>query len=299
MALHQTRRADTPLTPSKARCCNAPMAPELRSLGTFLASSPSLAVLSGAGVSTPSGIPDYRDRDGNWKQNQPVQYGEFVASAAARRRYWARSFVGWQRFARAQPNPAHRALADLESSGRVDTLITQNVDGLHSAAGSRRVIDLHGDLGRVRCLGCDTAVLRDDFQTALAEANPGWQGEACAFRADGDAELSGDDVNDFTVPDCLHCGGALKPDVVMFGESVPKRRVQGAMDAVDRADALLVVGSSLMVFSGYRFARHAQASGKPIAIVNQGCTRADDIASLKVDQDCSQILPAVVAAVAA
>ena len=275
------------------------MAPEIRSLGTFLSQSRSVAVLSGAGISTASGIPDYRDRNGNWKQSRPIQYGEFVASVAVRRRYWARSFVGWQRFSLAQPNPAHVALADLESSGRVDTLITQNVDGLHSAAGSRRVIDLHGDLGKVRCMGCDSVHRREDFQRALRAANPGWRAEAGVIRADGDAELAGDDVADFAVPACPRCGGILKPDVVMFGESVPKDRVREAMDAVDRADALLVVGSSLTVFSGYRFVRHASASGKPIAIVNQGCTRADDIASLKVDGDCARVLPAVIEAMAA
>ena len=250
-------------------------------------------------MSTASGIPDYRDRDGNWKPAKPIQFGDFVTSPAARQRYWARSFVGWQQFSRAKPNRAHRALADLESSGRVDTLITQNVDGLHSAAGSRRVIDLHGDLGKVRCLDCDLVLRRADYQEALEAANPGWHAEARALRADGDAELDGDDIGDFNVPECRRCGGTLKPDVVMFGESVPKDRVQDAMKAVDRADALLVVGSSLMVFSGYRFARHASASGKPIAIVNQGCTRADDIATLKVDDDCAQVLPAVIAAVAA
>ena len=275
------------------------MAPEIQSLRTFLSRTSSVTILSGAGVSTASGIPDYRDRDGNWKPATPIQYGEFVASAAARRRYWARSFVGWQRFSRAEPNETHRALADLEAGGRVDTLITQNVDGLHSAAGSRQVINLHGDLSKVRCLQCDAVLERDEFQRMLAEANPGWEAEVSAYRADGDAELAGGASADFTVPGCPGCGGALKPDVVMFGESVPKDRVQDAIDAVDRADALLVVGSSLMVFSGYRFARHAKASGKPIAIVNQGCTRADDIASLKVDSDCAAVLPAVIAAVAA
>ena len=275
------------------------MAPQFQSLGNFLSRNSSLAILSGAGVSTASGIPDYRDRDGNWKQAQPIQFGDFVASSGARRRYWARSFIGWQRFSIAMPNPAHRALADLESSGKVDTLITQNVDGLHSAAGSRRVIDLHGDLGKVRCLNCDLVLPRADYQELLKEANHGWHAEAQVLRADGDAELDGDDVGDFNVPECPGCGGMMKPDVVMFGESVPKDRVQDAMDAVDRADALLVVGSSLMVFSGYRFARHASASGKPIAIVNQGCTRADDIASLKVEEDCAQVLPAVIAGVAA
>ncbi len=270
------------------------MPPDFQSLATFLSRSSSLAVLSGAGVSTASGIPDYRDRNGNWKHSQPMDFSEFVASDTARRRYWARSYVGWQRFALAKPNPAHRALADLESKGRVDTLITQNVDGLHAKAGSRRVIELHGNLGMVRCLHCDAVHRREDFQRALEYANPGWQARASVFRADGDAELAVAADAGFAVPECPDCGGILKPDVVMFGESVPRERVQDVIDAIDRADALLVVGSSLMVFSGYRFARHASVKGKPIAIVNQGCTRADDIASLTVDDDCAQVLPVVI-----
>lgn len=275
------------------------MAPEIRSLGTFLSQSRSIAVLSGAGISTPSGIPDYRDRSGAWKHAQPMQFAEFVGTAAARSRYWARSFVGWRRFSAAQPNAAHRALAELEAGGRLDTLITQNVDRLHSAAGSRRVIDLHGDLGKVRCLECDSIEARAGFQARLEDANPGWQATVRDFRADGDADLASANTREFNVPGCIQCGGVLKPDVVMFGESVPRDRVQDAMDAVDRADVMLVVGSSLMVYSGYRFARHANARGTPIVIVNQGRTRADDVATLKVEADCAQVLPAALAAVSA
>ena len=270
------------------------MAPEARSLAAFLDNVDTLAVLSGAGVSTPSGIPDYRDRNGDWKSSQPIQYGDFVASVSARRRYWSRSYIGWQRFSKAAPNAAHSAIARLESAGKVDTLVTQNVDELHARAGSRRVIDLHGRLSKVRCLGCDTVSERAAFQAALQAANPGWDATAQRFRADGDADIDHEASQDFVVPDCENCGGTLKPDVVMFGESVPRARVQDAMDAVDRADALLVAGSSLMVFSGFRFARRASESGTPIVIVNQGRTRADDLATLKIDADCAELLPAAV-----
>ena len=271
------------------------MAPDIQALGTFIASSESLAVLSGAGISTASGIPDYRDRNGDWKQSQPIQYGDFMRSAAARRRYWSRSYVGWQRFRSAQPNAAHQALARLEKDGKIDTIITQNVDGLHAEAGSRAVIDLHGDLSKIRCTGCGMVTERDGYQMQLAAANPEWSAEALAYRADGDADLAEDDAENFSVPGCRACGGIVKPDVVMFGEAVPKDRVASAMEVVDRASALLVIGTSLMVFSGFRFARRASEAGKSIAIVNRGRTRADELASLKVEEDCSTVLPEAIA----
>lgn len=270
------------------------MAPAIRSLQTFLERMDSLVVLSGAGISTGSGIPDYRDRNGDWKHSQPIQYGEFMGSEQARRRYWARSYIGWRRFSGAEPNSAHHALARLEDAGKVDTVITQNVDRLHSAAGNQKVIDLHGDLSKVRCMNCEAITEREDFQAALESANPGWTAEAKHFRADGDAELVDNAEADFSVPGCPTCDGIQKPDVVMFGENVPRVRVEDAMSAVERADALLVVGSSLMVFSGFRFARRAGELDKPVAIVNRGRTRADDIAGLKVEEDCSHVLPAAV-----
>lgn len=248
--------------------------------------------MSGAGVSTRSGIPDYRDRNGEWKHAQPIQYQDFKQNHASRQRYWSRSFIGWQRFSKAQPNAAHVALADLEAAGKIDTLITQNVDRLHSAAGSNRVIDLHGDLSKVRCIDCDNTEARDDYQRELKDANKGWHAEVFRYKPDGDAELADNGHNDFSVPDCKNCGGMVKPDVVMFGETVPSDRVQNATRVVDRSDALLVVGSSLMLFSGFRFARQAAALQKPIAIVNQGRTRADEIASFKVEADCAQVLSA-------
>ncbi len=267
-------------------------------LAAFLEQNESLAVVSGAGASTASGIPDYRDRRGGWKHAQPIQYLEFVQNDEARRRYWARSYVGWQRFSRARPNAAHYALAEMEASGKVDTVITQNVDRLHSDAGSQRVIDLHGDLGRVRCLDCEKIHARIDFQRVLKEANPNWHAEVFRYKPDGDAELADNGHHEFAVPGCMTCSGIIKPDVVMFGENVPKKRVLDAMAAIDRADALLVVGSSLMLFSGFRFAREAAAQGKPIAIVTDGLTRADDLATLKIEADCGPVLSAAVASLA-
>ena len=270
------------------------MKAQFKSLTRFLQRADSLVVLSGAGVSTASGIPDYRDRNGEWKHASPIQYGEFKKSSDMRRRYWSRSYIGWQRFSGAQPNGAHRSLATLEALGKVDLVVTQNVDRLHSDAGSSKVIDLHGDLRKVRCIDCDATGLRSSYQERLRQANPDWHAEVVQYQADGDAKLHANAEVNFTAPDCESCGGVIKPDVVMFGENVPRARVDSAFAAIDRADALLVVGTSLMVFSGFRFARHASAQQKPIAIINQGQTRADDIATLKLDADCVTALSAAV-----
>ncbi|MEM7430705.1 MAG: NAD-dependent protein deacetylase [Pseudomonadota bacterium] len=266
------------------------MTDNLQKLTMLVAEVDSVTVLTGAGVSTGSGIPDYRDRNGEWKQAPPMQFGEFANSGEARQRYWARSYVGWKRFGKAEPNAAHHALVRMESAGKIDTVITQNVDRLHSHAGSERVIDLHGDLSKVRCIDCNETASRAAFQHAMKQSNPDWHARVFRYRPDGDAELGSDSHLNFKVPPCLACGGRLKPDVVMFGESVPKERVEAAMAAVDRADALLIAGSSLMVFSGFRFARRAHELGTPIAVVNRGKTRADDIATLKVDADCGEVL---------
>ncbi|MDE3156242.1 MAG: NAD-dependent protein deacetylase [Acidobacteriota bacterium] len=254
-----------------------------------------LLVLTGAGCSTESGIPDYRDTEGAWKRKQPVQYMDFVRSENVRRRYWARSFAGWQRFSRAEPNTTHLALARLEAAGLVHWLITQNVDGLHQRAGSRRVTDLHGRLDTVQCLGCRATQPRETFQAALDALNPGWR-HAAAAAPDGDADLEGVDFTAFTVPACAACGGILKPAVVFFGESVPPDRVNDSLDRLAEADALLVVGSSLMVRSGYRFAVAAAERGIPIAAVNLGRTRADDLLAVKVEGRCGVILPRLSAA---
>lgn len=274
------------------------MATGTEQLAEFLAGKQSVAVVTGAGVSTSSGIPDYRDRNGDWKLAQPIQFPDFVKKIEFRKRYWARSYVGWQRFSSARPNAAHYALASLEAAGKVDTVVTQNVDRLHSKAGSQRVIDLHGDLAKVRCIECQASHARLDYQRALEAANPDWHAEVFRYKPDGDAELADASYESFCVPGCANCGGVVKPDVVMFGETVPKERVQQSLSAVDRADALLVVGSSLMLFSGFRFARHAAAQQKAIAIVNEGRTRADDMAVLKVEADCGDVLSMVAQVVA-
>ncbi len=265
----------------------------------FMHRHENITVLSGAGCSTGSGIPDYRDEDGNWKNEQPVQYGDFVNNRNVRKRYWARSFAGWSRISSARPNAAHAALAELEHSGHVSLLITQNVDNLHRLAGSRKVIDLHGVLHKIRCLLCEATSHRSDWQARLEECNPDWKPMVSAYTPDGDAELSGSDYLDFNVPDCPACGGNMKPDVVFFGETVPSERVSAATKKLEQSDALLIVGSSLMVFSGYRFARLAQEASIPVVIINRGRTRADDIAAQKLSGDCAEILLRVVDRLAA
>jgi NAD-dependent SIR2 family protein deacetylase len=252
-----------------------------------------LFVLTGAGCSTGSGIPDYRDEHGEWKRGRPVMFQDFVAAEHARKRYWARSLAGWQRMSRALPNAAHRSLASLEHAGRVAQLVTQNVDGLHQAAGSRSVIDLHGRIDVVRCLSCERRVPRAELQAELVRRNPRFaQNATLTLRGapDGDADLEGVDCAAFEVPSCESCGGLLKPDVVFFGECVPAERVRRAMAGLDAADAMLIVGSSLMVYSGYRFAKAMAANGKPIAAVNLGRTRADDLIGLKVAVRCADAL---------
>ncbi|MBU6248083.1 MAG: NAD-dependent protein deacetylase [Xanthomonadaceae bacterium] len=249
-----------------------------------------LFVLTGAGISTDSGIPDYRDRAGQWKRTPPVTYQAFMHEATTRQRYWARSLVGWRRFGRAEPNVIHHALVALERRGQVELLVTQNVDRLHQRAGSQRVVDLHGRLDAVRCMACDWRQDRHAFQQALVARNPDFAGLDAADAPDGDADLDGHDFGRFDVPPCPACGGIVKPDVVFFGENVPRERVTAAIDACQAADAVLVVGSSLMVFSGYRFVAAAAKAGKPIATVNLGVTRADPLVTLKVDAPCAEAL---------
>lgn len=261
-----------------------------RALAEFLRETGMVTVLTGAGVSAASGIPEYRDRDGNWKHAKPVQFADFLGSPAVRRRYWARSFAGWNRIRAAIPNAAHRALAQLEQAGICRHLVTQNVDGLHQRAGHRRVTDLHGKLDAVTCLQCGLRTDRERWQTGLETANPGWDRRIAAIRPDGDVELAAADEQSFVVPPCRKCGGIVKPDVVFFGESVPRERVQTATKAIAESGGLLIVGSSLMVFSGFRFARLALESRKPVAIVNEGRTRADTMATLKIEADCGDTL---------
>ena len=252
-----------------------------------------LFVLTGAGCSTDSGIPDYRDAQGAWKRSAPVTWQAFLHEPATRARYWARSFVGWPQVAAAAPNATHHALAALEARGMLSLLVTQNVDGLHQRAGSRDVVDLHGRIDGVRCLGCDARFSRAAVQDDLAARNPGWAGREATTAPDGDAEV--EDTTGFRVPACRACGGMLKPDVVFFGENVPRARVEAAARALQGADAMLVVGSSLMVYSGYRFARMAREAGLPLAILTRGVTRADALATLKLDADCGGTLAAALA----
>ena len=264
-------------------------------LRDFLDRHPRIAVLTGAGISTLSGIPDYRDENGNWKHAKPMQFAEFKGTLGGRQRYWARSFAGWRRMSSAAPNAAHRALTSLEAAGRITQTITQNVDGLHSRAGSRSVIDLHGRLDRVVCIDCGWEQARRAWQTELEQRNPAWNHAVRAVRPDGDAIPVDDDVSGFRVPDCPACGGIVKPDVVFFGENVPAERVRLSLAAIDAADALLVIGSSLMVYSGLRFPRYAGKTGKPVAILNRGRTRADELASLRLKADCVATLDAALA----
>ena len=249
-----------------------------------------LFVLTGAGCSTNSGIPDYRDSNGNWKRTQPVNFQAFMSEEHTRRRYWARSLIGWRRFGQARPNDAHHALAKLEANGRCGMLLTQNVDRLHQSAGHRQVIDLHGRLDLVRCMGCGSKMPRDEFQHALGRANAEWLTLDAADAPDGDADLEHEDFSSFRVPACEACGGILKPDVVFFGENVPRDIVATAQDHLAQADAMLVVGSSLMVYSGFRFVQAAAQRNIPIAAVNLGRTRADDLLTLKVEERCEAAL---------
>lgn len=264
-------------------------------LAEMVAQSRRLMVITGAGISTASGIPGYRDAEGNWQRKPPVTHQEFMGDAAVRKRYWARSMLGWPMMQGARPNAAHLALARLEASGHVAALVTQNVDSLHRAAGSHAVIELHGRLREVRCMECEVMRPRQEVQAALESANPDFAAAGAKVAPDGDADLEAD-FDRFAVPPCPACGGVLKPDVVFYGDSVPRPRAQAAMGAVDAADALLVVGSTLMVRSGFRLCEAAHAAGKPIAAINLGRTRADPLLAWKVEADCGVALAALAAA---
>ncbi|MFC9995128.1 NAD-dependent protein deacetylase [Nocardia sp. NPDC127526] len=257
-----------------------------------------VAVLTGAGISTDSGIPDYRGPD--TPPRNPMTYQQFVGDPVFRQRYWARNHVGWRYMDAARPNPGHRALARLERAGVVTGLITQNVDLLHTKAGQRSVIDLHGVYARVRCLACEALISRMTLADRLEAANPGFAEAAritgLEVAPDADAVLT--DTESFRMVDCGRCGGMLKPDIVYFGETVPKDRVADSYALVDAADALLVVGSSLTVMSGLRFARHAAKTGRPVVILNHGRTRGDELAALTIDAGCSPTLTALADALA-
>ena len=258
-----------------------------------------VAVLTGAGLSTESGIPDYRGPTGSLRRHSPMQYQAFMHDSAARHRYWARSYLGWRQIASARPNAGHRAVAALQRLGVLRGLITQNVDGLHQAAGARQVVELHGGLDRAVCLNCRCLVGRVEVDTLLRAANPSFDAHVERINPDGDADLADTDLDRFVMIACPRCGGGpLKPDVVFFGENVPKDRVEHCFAQVEASSALLVLGSSLTVMSGFRFARRAAALGIDVAIINQGPTRADDLARVHVDASLGETLTALASSLA-
>lgn len=275
---------------------NESLAANADALGEFLVAAQRRApvlLLTGAGISTASGIADYRDGAGQYKRPPPVTISEFLARPGARQRYWARSLFGWPAFRAAAPNAAHQALAVLEREGWSDALITQNVDGLHQRAGHSRVLELHGNLHTAHCIHCQHSVLRSELQQWLEASNP----QLCALAAgpapDGDADLQLTDFSGVAVPDCSRCGGILKPAVVFFGDSVDRQQVDRAYQWVAECGALLIVGSSVMIHSSFRFVRRARELGLPLAAVNMGHTRADDWLDLKLTTPCERLLPAV------
>ncbi|WP_460118261.1 NAD-dependent protein deacetylase [Pseudomonas sp. H3_G09] len=252
-------------------------------------------VLTGAGISTPSGIPDYRDSDGVRRGRQPMMYQEFLATPQSRRRYWARAMLGWPRVRQARPNAAHEALAKLQLRGRISTLITQNVDTLHDQAGSHDVIELHGRLDRVLCLDCGQRSQRDVIQHQMEAQNPYLTGVDAVQAPDGDTLLDPAFEARFKVPQCPHCAGErMKPDVVFFGENVAQPTAARAMAAAENAAGLLVVGSSLMAYSAFRLCRVIAERGKPLIAINLGKTRADDLLDLKIEGSCEALLPLLV-----
>ncbi len=276
------------------RMTDTPLLDEvLTPLLDFVRRHPRLLVLTGAGCSTEAGIPDYRDASGEWKRSAPMRFQLFVADELARKRYWARSMLGWRTMAHARPTTAHRALARLEAAGRIELLVTQNVDGLHHAAGSASVVDLHGRIDTVCCLDCAARSPRSEVQQDLLRLNPRWAALQASSAPDGDADLEAADFAQFAVPACTACGGILKPDVVFFGENVPRERVAAVREALTQADALLVAGSSLMVYSGFRFVEDAIAAAKPVAVLNIGRTRADAVLTLKVEHEVGSALEAL------
>lgn len=273
---------------------------QLAQLAEFLDRHQNVLVLTGAGLSTASGIPDYRDQDGVRRGRAPIQGPDFRKDPAVQRRYWARSMVGWPTLAQAEPNAAHYALAQLEAAGRIGAIITQNVDGLHQRAGTRKLIELHGNIHGVLCLQCRAVHARAAIQHWLLAQHPELAANATSadadsvvpeVRPDGDAEVELQAMQRFQLPVCAACGGTLQPDVIFFGDNIPPERTAAALALAEQADALLVVGSSLMVFSGYRFCKLAAAAGKPIAAINLGKTRADDLISLKLAASAAEVLP--------
>ncbi|PAV26686.1 NAD-dependent deacetylase [Tamilnaduibacter salinus] len=280
------------LPPSSGRPETLPAGVAAEALSDFIQRHPRLFILTGAGISTESGIPDYRDDEGGWKRKQPVQHQAFMADEHLRRRYWARSLVGWPVIRNARPNPAHHHLAELEQRNHIHQVVTQNVDRLHQRAGSERVLDLHGRADEVLCMHCGYRCRRDDVHEWCSALNPSFSNLSAEHAPDGDADLERD-FSAFKVANCPRCDGVLKPDVVFFGDFVPKARVDAAKEALQASDGLLAIGSSLMVYSGFRFCRYASEWGKPIATLNLGRTRADPIADLTLNARIGETLSLV------
>nr|XP_020453695.1 NAD-dependent protein lipoamidase sirtuin-4, mitochondrial isoform X2 [Monopterus albus] len=276
--------------------CSTTDAHSLELLHDFVSRARRLFVITGAGLSTESGIPDYRSEGvGLYSRTdrRPMQHVEFVQSAKSRQRYWARNFVGWPLFSSRQPNSAHKALQQWEEKGKLHWLVTQNVDALHSKAGQKRLTELHGCSHRVMCLGCGAISMREELQRRFVALNPGWRAQAGAVAPDGDVFLEDKQVLHFRVPSCEHCGGILKPEVTFFGDTVKKATVQFVHDRLAESDTVLVVGSSLQVYSGYRFVLAASDRKMPVAILNIGPTRADHLAELKVNGRCGEVLSVI------
>jgi len=255
----------------------------------FLHRHAPVTIITGAGMSTDSGIPDYRDSDGEWKRTPPVQHQDYMRSEAVRKRYWARSLFGWPVLYHAQPNSAHYAITQLQQQGLINHIITQNVDGLHQKAGAKNVINLHGYANDMVCMSCRQVTPRLEMHERSLKINPDFAVLEATAAPDGDADLE-TDFDQFTVADCLSCGGILKPDVVYFGDNVPKTRVEEAQNVLKNSNALLAIGTSLMVFSGYRFARQAHQYNQPIALLTLGKTRADNLANIKLNCSIKDVL---------
>ena len=266
------------------------MSTSAHQLAEFISKHQPLTVITGAGCSAASGIPTYRDEEGTWLRSDPIQHSEFIGNSTKRQRYWARSYSGWPYVSEAKPNETHRVLTKLEQNGYISLLVTQNVDRLHQQSGHQRVIDLHGRLDKVKCLECFYEMSRDDVQIELHRLNPHLSEQNVEVRPDGDADVPDEQVSNMTVPDCPRCGGVIKPDVVFYGGGVDKQIVNQIYTELEQSKGLLVVGSSLMVFSSFRFCRFAAKHHIPIGILNAGRTRADEMAQLKIAEPSEKVL---------
>jgi NAD-dependent SIR2 family protein deacetylase len=266
-----------------------PLSPPVSQLADFLEQHAPVLALTGAGISTASGIPSYRDQFGEWQRSDPIQHNDFITLHTSRQLYWSRSMAGWHYVRDARPNLAHYAMRALEEAGYISLIVTQNVDRLHQRAGSMNTIDLHGRLDRVMCLSCGDPEEREQLQARLEKLNPHIAARKGQARPDGDAEIEEELVDSMQVPQCRQCAGKLMPDVVFYGGAVPRHRVNRVSRALEQANGLLIVGSSLQAFSGYRFCKQAREWGRPIAAVNRGATRADPLLNLKLNQDCVEV----------